>query len=1568
MSHFKHKQTRLVEQVTFPMIENLESRIVLSTVPLLAPLDMAPAVVTAPATVVTAAITQAPLPLGGNLNQQTDRIQDHPFVDLVKVTRGFFNLAGRIDPTTGTAAPATTDANGWPTEDFSFSVDDQSEYGVQITPGTYQMSFTGPAGVNVTTISNAPGPRSGPAIASNTGTITLNQTSYDPTSGTYAYKVVVPAGIYTLAFSFTNTGGAVKNIQVLQPGYNLSSYPVFTTQYLNLLKALNPDVLRFMDYTQTNNSTVVNWSDRTLPNQPTAATTGVSWEDCITLANDLNKGIWINVPAMATDDYVTQLATLIKNTLNPSLPIYVEYSNEVWNSQFSQYTFDLDQAVAEVQSNSSSNLDYDHLPVTSAKYSTFAERLYARRAMQISNIFASVWTGAGLSSPINSAVRVVLGGQAANPAVLNTELTYINSVYGGPHQFFYSTAIAPYIDLDEYNDSSGITNLTAAQVLQGLQDSVDGYQTKNVFGQAFAQANAYGLKLDAYEAGENTYGSLNISARAQAVLESANTAIVAKYLNLWYSAGGDQLNWYTLGARSFNTQFGTYSITDDITNYNEPKEQAYVAVRDETTAALAPSADAYVRDGTYATQNFGAATQLLVKDAVSGGGYVRTGYLKFNLAGLDPITSAFLNLYGSEQPGAAESSITIGAFPVSNSTWGETTITDANAPAIGSGPIATVNVAGLTAQQYTFDLTSYLQQQQAMGNTSVTIALEGTKYTGGVVGFNSREAASQQPQFFVATSKPAPPPPAPAAYTVTTLGDGTGVVTPTGANTFSATTLRAAIGAADAHTATDTINFASGLAGTLSLGSALPPISDDLTLTGPGVSKITVQRSSAATTDFSIFDFNAGTTATISGLTIANGTGGLVAGHNGSQVVVGGGILNDGTLSVNNCTITGNTTQDGGGGIYNAGTLTLTGSTLSNNADNFDGGGGGIANYGSLTINTSTLSNNSSFGADGGGGIDNFGTVTAAGSSISGNSAEEQNGGGIANTPGGTVTLTSCTLSGDNSLGTAGGVLNSGSINLNACTLSGNISGDGAAMSNGSSGITKFVNCTIAGNSADGVGGIENLGSMTLTNSTVSGNTGGGIAADGGSLTLANTIVAGNTGSNANTNLPNDIIGVVDTSSAYNLIGTGGSGGLVNGQNHNLVGVTTTQLKLGSLANNGGPTQTMALPSGSPAIDAGSNALAVGIDGKPLTTDQRGSPRISGAAVDIGAFESQTASLISLVPSADAYVRDGSFAGTNFGSATQLLVKNAVSGGGYVRTAYLKFNLAGLAPASSAVLQLYGNEVAGATEPSIAVAVYPVASSNWSESSITFANAPVVGSTPLASVNVTGTTEKLYTFDLTSYIKQQQALGNTTVTIALRGTLFTGGMVTFDSRESATHGPQLVLNSSTPIPTPVNFAASADTYVQNGTYAGTNYGTAKQLLVKQAVAPYNRVAYLKFDLTSLTGTSIQNATLRLFGGLQGGSNPSFTVRILAVSNTTWNETTLTQNNAPATGAVLASGAIPDATSRWYTFDLTSYLNQLLATGQRLVSVAIAGTANTTEMAAFNSREATTNGPQLVVTP
>lgn len=92
------------------------------------------------------------------------------------------------------------------------------------------------------------------------------------------------------------------------------------------------------------------------------------------------------------------------------------------------------------------------------------------------------------------------------------------------------------------------------------------------------------------------------------------------------------------------------------------------------------------------------------------------------------------------------------------------------------------------------------------------------------------------------------------------------------------------------------------------------------------------------------------------------------------------------------------------------------------------------------------------------------------------------------------------------------------------------------------------------------------------------------------------------------------------------MIGTGGAGGLINGTKHNQVSVAKPGLAT-TLANNGGLTPTIALLFGSPAIDAGSNALAVNAQGNPLPYDQRGPgyPRIVDSVVDIGAYEQAAA-------------------------------------------------------------------------------------------------------------------------------------------------------------------------------------------------------------------------------------------------------------------------------------------------------------------------------------------------------
>jgi predicted outer membrane repeat protein len=152
-----------------------------------------------------------------------------------------------------------------------------------------------------------------------------------------------------------------------------------------------------------------------------------------------------------------------------------------------------------------------------------------------------------------------------------------------------------------------------------------------------------------------------------------------------------------------------------------------------------------------------------------------------------------------------------------------------------------------------------------------------------------------------------------------------------------------------------------------------------------GTGPVTIDGNNAV----SVFTVNTGATALLSGLTITRGNG------NGDGIHTGGGVQNDGTLTINNCSIVANTASNAGAGIDNNGTLTVTGSTFSANSTPF--GGGGIYNAGfvatppMLTVNNCTFSGNS---ANSGGGIftDN-GAVTVSDSTFSGNFASVDGGG-----------------------------------------------------------------------------------------------------------------------------------------------------------------------------------------------------------------------------------------------------------------------------------------------------------------------------------------------------------------------------------------------------------------------------------------------------------------------------------------------------------------------------------------------------------------------------------------------
>jgi hypothetical protein len=177
--------------------------------------------------------------------------------------------------------------------------------------------------------------------------------------------------------------------------------------------------------------------------------------------------------------------------------------------------------------------------------------------------------------------------------------------------------------------------------------------------------------------------------------------------------------------------------------------------------------------------------------------------------------------------------------------------------------------------------------------------------------------------------------------------------------------------------------------------------------------------------------------------------------------------------------------------------------------------------------------------------------------------------------------------------------------------------GGGILVNNSFNGAT-LINSTIANNNANAGGGIFAYGPTTTINVTIANNTAavaGGFFAQSSTSTwnARNTIVAGNSGGDVFRNGSPTIV------ADRLLVGDNSLSGSGITSNVTYAAIFGTNV----LANNGGPTQTIALSSGSAAINAGSNALALDANSQPLTTDQRGTgfSRILGGIVDIGAFE-----------------------------------------------------------------------------------------------------------------------------------------------------------------------------------------------------------------------------------------------------------------------------------------------------------------------------------------------------------
>ncbi len=309
------------------------------------------------------------------------------------------------------------------------------------------------------------------------------------------------------------------------------------------------------------------------------------------------------------------------------------------------------------------------------------------------------------------------------------------------------------------------------------------------------------------------------------------------------------------------------------------------------------------------------------------------------------------------------------------------------------------------------------------------------------------------------------------------------------------------------------------------------------------------------------------------------GNGHTIDGANSARVLYVG---NNGDLTLNNATITGGNANNGGG-VYNyKGAVTLNNSVISSNSAS--NRGGGVYNFNApMTLNNSVISGNSAI--SGGGVFNRYATMTLNNSAVSGNSASSK-GGGVYNRTYATMTLNNSTVSG-NSASYGGGIYN---YYYSAITLN---------------------NSTVSGNSASSYGGgIHNYydSVVNLNRSLISGNTG----------TAAEIYIRSGTVNADNANLLGDIS--KDNAAAFSGFTPGAADITATSDGTNPTALTS--ILDTTLSDNGGPTLTHALVSGSPAIDAAPTGAAPnGIDQRGAARDFDGDGSSSANEGDIGAFE-----------------------------------------------------------------------------------------------------------------------------------------------------------------------------------------------------------------------------------------------------------------------------------------------------------------------------------------------------------
>ena len=464
--------------------------------------------------------------LGINLSGVVDWTSQWPFVDAFKISRPW--IAQRRNSSWGQGGTLKLTTDGWiaslDQDQFAETVMFDNNEG-HYPGGQYVLFYDGEGNINFSMGS-------------------AKIVSQEP--GRMLVDIVPQSNGIWLQILATNPANPIRNIRLIMPGFE-NTYQTQPFHPLFLERLSKFKTIRFMDWLRTNNSKVSDWSERATPNFATQASDkGVALEYMIDLANTLHADPWFSMPHLATDGYVWNFASLVRDRLAPDLKPHIEYSNEVWNYLFSQTYYAQQQGLA--------------LGLAQERF-TAALRYYSQRAVRVFDLWEQVFGG-------KTRLVRILASQIENPWTGEQVLSW-NSAY----KYADAYAIAPYLNGDDLNNPDKVDStrkMNEDQIVNNIYNEIR-TEIKQYITSNYKLANKYGLKLFAYEGGlglDSSRMPADKEPQVTALFNSVNRnprlrSLYVEYLNIWKESGGGLFNQFVdVSQFSKNGNWGALEYQD----------------------------------------------------------------------------------------------------------------------------------------------------------------------------------------------------------------------------------------------------------------------------------------------------------------------------------------------------------------------------------------------------------------------------------------------------------------------------------------------------------------------------------------------------------------------------------------------------------------------------------------------------------------------------------------------------------------------------------------------------------------------------------------------------------------------------------------------------------------------------------------------------------------------------------------------------------------------------------------------------------------------------------------------